>query len=427
MQYRKVPKNGDELSILGYGCMRLPVIDGKIDEPRAIRQIRSAIDRGVNYVDTAWTYHGGESETLLGKALKDGYRPRVKLATKLPSFLAKSREDMDRYLDVQLKRLDTDHIDYYLVHALSGPLWEAMVNFRIDDFLDKAKADGRIVNAGFSFHGLPEDFKRIVDGYSWDFCQIQYNYLDEKNQAGTAGLKYAASKDMAVIIMEPLRGGNLGRPEPPPAIKRIWNEAKTPRPPAAWALLWLWNQPEVTVVLSGMNEEVHIDENIALADQGRCGVLDSTELELVTGAANTYRELMRVGCTGCGYCTPCPSDVAIPICFEIYNNMHMFGQPDNAKFSYAIRMSGDLTGGVPGYASQCVECGECLEKCPQQIPIPDILAQVVEEMEDEGLPKRLAMAREVMLKEVTQAGINEDSNGTKMGTMAEDTAIDGWP
>lgn len=395
MRYRKVPKNGDELSILGFGCMRLPQKDGKIDELRSIRQIRSAVDRGVNYVDTAWPYHEGESEPLLGNALKDGYRDRVKLATKLPSFLVNSREDMDRYLDAQLKKLDTDHIDYYLAHTLSGPLWEAMLNFDIHDFLDKAKADGRIVNTGFSFHGLPEDFNRIVDGYPWDFCQIQYNYLDEKYQAGTAGLKYAASKDMAVIIMEPLRGGNLGRPTPPPAIEAIWDEAKTPRSPAAWGLLWLWNQPEVTVILSGMNEEIHIDENIALADQGCCGVLSSTELALVTRAADTYRELMKVGCTGCGYCMPCPSDVAIPTCFEMYNNMHMFGQPDAAKYSYAMRMSGDLTSGVSGYASQCVECGACLEKCPQQIPIPDILSQVVAEMEDEGLSQRLAAARNI--------------------------------
>lgn len=401
MLCRKVLKNGDALSILGFGCMRLPEIDGKIDEPRATRQIRSAIDRGVNYVDTAWPYHGGESEPLLGKVLKDGYRERVKLATKLPSFLVKSRQDMDRYLNAQLKKLDTDHIDYYLVHTLNGPLWKAMVNFGIHDFLDKAKADGRIVNAGFSFHGLPEDFNRIVDGYPWDFCQIQYNYLDEKYQAGTAGLKYAASKDMAVIIMEPLRGGNLGRPTPPPAIKAIWDGAKTSRSPAAWALLWLWHHPEVTVVLSGMNEEAHIDENIALADQGRAGVLSSAELALVTQAADTYRELMKVGCTGCGYCMPCPSDVAIPICFELYNNLHMFNQPDAAKYGYAIRMSGDLTGGVSGYASQCVECGECLDKCPQQIPIPDILAQVVVDMEDENLSQRLAMARKIMMKEAT--------------------------
>ncbi len=401
MQYRKVPRNGDELSILGFGCMRLPTKDGQIDEPRAISQIRSAIDRGVNYIDTAWPYHGGASEPLVGKALQEGYRERVKLATKLPSFLVKSRQDMDSYLDAQLKKLHTETIDYYLVHTLTGPVWDAMVNLGIHDFLDQAKADGRIVNAGFSFHGLPEDFNRIVDGYPWDFCQIQYNYLDEDYQAGKAGLLYAAAKDLAVIIMEPLRGGSLGRPTPPPAVADIWSEAETPRSPVAWALLWLWNHPEVSCILSGMNEETHIDENITLADQARPGILDAAELDLVSRAAATYRKLMKVGCTGCGYCMPCPADVNIPISFEMYNNLHMF-QNDAARVGYAFRMGGDLTNGVSGYASQCVQCGECLDKCPQQIPIPDVLAEVVADMEGEDLSERLEMARKVMLKKADQ-------------------------
>ena len=399
MLYRKVPKNGEELSILGFGCMRLPTNDGRIDEPRAISQIRSAIDRGVNYIDTAWPYHGGESEPLVGKALQNGYRERVKLATKLPSFLIKTREDMDNYLNAQLKKLATDRIDYYLVHTLTGPVWDKMVELGIFDFLDQAKLDGRIVNAGFSFHGLPKDFNRIVDAYPWEFCQIQYNYLDEAYQAGTAGLKYAASKGLAVIVMEPLRGGNLGRPTPPPAIKDIWDRAEKSRSPVAWALLWIWNNPEVTVILSGMNEEAHIDENIALAEQGCPGVLDSKELELVAEAGQTYRQLMKVGCTGCGYCMPCPASVNIPICFEMYNNLHMFNLPDAARFGYALRMGGDLTNGVSGYASQCVQCGQCVDKCPQQIPIPEVLAEVVTDMEDEGLAERLAMARQIMLKE----------------------------
>ncbi|WP_029915144.1 aldo/keto reductase [Pelobacter seleniigenes] len=399
MLYRKVPKNGDELSILGFGCMRLPTRDGQIDEPRAIAQIRSAIDRGVNYIDTAWPYHAGQSEPLVGKALQEGYRERVKLATKLPSFLVKTREDMDRFLNAQLKKLETDHIDYYLVHTLTGPVWDKMVALGIFEFLDQAKADGRIINAGFSYHGLPEDFNRIVDAYPWEFCQIQYNYLDESYQAGVAGLKYAASKNLAVIIMEPLRGGNLGRPTPPPAIEEIWAKAEFPRTPVAWALLWIWNSPEVTVILSGMNEESHIDENLALAGQARPGVLNSSELELVAEAGMTYRRLMKVGCTGCGYCMPCPVDVNIPICFEVFNNFHMFNQSDVARLSYAFRMGGDLTDGVPGYASQCVQCGQCIEKCPQQIKIPDMLSQVVADLEDEGLPQRLDTMRKIMLKQ----------------------------
>ena len=213
---RKMPKNGDELSILGFGCMRLASKeDGSIDEERATKQLRSAIDQGVNYVDTAWPYHMGESEPFVGRALAGGYREKVKLATKLPSWLIEKREDMDTFLDAQLEKLKTDHIDYYLVHALVGELWDTVEKLGVADFLDTAKADGRIRNAGFSFHGAAADFNRIVDAYDWDFCQIQYNFLDEKNQAGTAGLEYAASKGLGVIIMEPLRGGNLTRTVPP--------------------------------------------------------------------------------------------------------------------------------------------------------------------------------------------------------------------
>ena len=205
MLYRKVPKNGDELSILGFGCMRLPLNeDRQIDESRAINQIRGAIDQGVNYLDTAWPYHAGESENLLGRALEDGYRNKVKIATKLPPWMIESREDMDTYLNAQLEKLKTDHIDYYLVHGLNGNLWDRLESLGVSDFLDKAVADQRVVNAGFSFHGILDDFKRIVDAYPWIFCQIQYNFLDEQNQAGTEGLEYAAARDLGVVVMEPL-------------------------------------------------------------------------------------------------------------------------------------------------------------------------------------------------------------------------------
>ncbi len=397
MQYRKVPKNGDDLSILGFGCMRLPTKDGHIDEQRAIKQIRTAIDRGINYVDTAWPYHAGESEPLVGRALQEGYRQRVKLATKLPSFLVKTREDMDGYLNAQLQKLQTDMIDYYLVHTLTGPVWDTMVKLGIHEFLDQAKADGRIINAGFSFHGLPEDFNRIVDAYPWDFCQIQYNYLDEDYQAGKAGLEYAAGEGLAVIVMEPLRGGSLGRPVAPPEVAAIWNQAPTPRTPVAWALLWLWHHPEVTCILSGMNEEAHIDENIALATAATPGMLTEHEKALVAAAAETYRSLMKVNCTGCGYCMPCPANVNIPICFEMFNNLHMF-KSEIAKMGYAFRMGGDLTGGVAGYASQCVQCGQCIEKCPQNIAIPEVLTAVERDMEGPDLSERLTIARRNMLK-----------------------------
>jgi uncharacterized protein len=403
MQYRSMPKNGEALSVLGFGCMRFPMSEGKIDEARAISQIRMAIDRGVNYVDTAWPYHGGASEPLLGRALRDGYREKVKIATKLPSWLIKSREDMDRYLAAQLEKLGTDHIDYYLVHTLDGPLWETMKGLGVADFLDKAKADGRIVNAGFSFHGLAPDFKVIVDGYPWDFCQIQYNFLDREYQAGAAGLEYAASKGLGVVVMEPLRGGNLGLATPPPAVQEIWEEAKLRRTPVEWALRWIWNRPEVTLILSGMNEEAHIEENIAIAESALPGTLTGEELALVDRVARKYQELMKVDCTGCGYCMPCPVGVNIPGCFDAYNKMHMFGNAEEAKFIYALTTCGELVNDKPSYASRCVSCGACLEKCPQHIAIPEFLAQVAAEMEGPEFQQRVAIGKQIFKQGLTES------------------------
>lgn len=394
MLYRKNPKNGDELSILGFGCMRLPVKeDGTIDEKRATSQVRYAIDHGVNYVDTAWPYHMEQSEPFLGRALADGYREKVKLATKLPSWMVKSREDMDRFLNSQLEKLNTNHIDYYLIHALMGDLWDNIEKLGVADFLDSAKVDGRIINAGFSFHGAGKDFNRIVDAYDWDFCQIQYNFLDEKNQAGTKGLEYAASKGLGVIIMEPLRGGMLAS-HVPPAVKEIWDEAQTKRTAAEWALRWVWNHPEVTVVLSGMNDERHIEENLRVADRAYPNSLSEAELHLVKRAERKYRELMKAGCTGCRYCMPCPEGVDIPVCFELYNSLHMSGNADEAKFLYAAMLSGVLSAGEPKFASQCVQCEKCLKKCPQHLEIPTLLESVVEELEGSDLEKRVAMAKQ---------------------------------
>jgi uncharacterized protein len=398
MLYRTMKKNGDSLSILGFGAMRLAQKDQKIDEERATRQIRSAIDQGVNYVDTAWPYHGGESELFLGRALAGGYRGKVRLATKLPSWLIKSREEMDRYLDAQLKKLNTNRIDYYLLHGLNGVLWDSLKSLNALDFLEKAKKDGRIVNAGFSFHGVLDDFRRIVDSYDWGFCQIQYNYLDRENQAGKKGLEYAASKGLGVIVMEPLRGGDLGRPFPPPAVQKLWDTAQQKRSPVERALRWVWNHPEVTVVLSGMNEETHIAENIAIARTAYPNSLDENELKLIEQAAQIYRKIMKVSCTGCGYCQPCPAGVLIPRCFEIYNNMHMFNATD-APFRYVALNCGALTG-EPGYASQCVQCGECLEKCPQKIDIPACLEKVAAELEGPHVAQMEEMAKKIFLKSV---------------------------
>ncbi len=379
MLYRTVPKTGDRLSILGFGCMRLPSTrTGGVDEEQAIRQIRHAIDGGVNYLDTAPIYHLGRSEQVLGKALAGGYREKVRIATKLPHWSVFERADMDRILGGQLKTLQTDHIDYYLLHSLAGAGFEKMRDLGVLEFLDTAKKDGRIRNAGFSFHGSLEVFKRIVDAYDWQFCQIQYNYLDEKNQAGTEDLQYAASKGLAVIIMEPLRGGNLaGRV--PETVRKLWDGAPVKRSPAEWGLRWVWDHPEVTVVLSGMNNEAHIDENLRVANTALPGSLTPDERALIGRVRDEYRRLMKVGCTGCGYCMPCPAGVDIPGCFASYNAHALFPGDRAAKFQYLGHHGGLM--GERSYAGLCRQCGKCAKACPQALPIPSLMKEVSREME----------------------------------------------
>lgn len=393
MLYRKMPKTGDMLSILGFGCMRLAQKDGRIDEEAATGQVRRSIDRGVNYVDTAWPYHGGESEPFLGRALSGGYRQRVRLATKLPTWLVKSPADMDRFLDAQLQKLATERIDYYLVHSLAGENWDRMAALGVAGFLDRARAAGKIGNAGFSYHGRREDFRRVVDGYPWEFCQIQYNYLDEERQAGTDGLAYAASQGLGVIVMEPLRGGMLAG-EPPAEIAALWREAERPRTPAEWALRWIWNRPEVTLLLSGMNEDAQLDENLGVAADARPGALTAAETELIGRVGRRYREIMKVGCTGCGYCQPCPSGVDIPGCFDAFNKFHTFGRQVEAGFSYALGMGGVISG-RPAYASLCARCMDCVEKCPQELDIPNLLEEVAGLFETAELREREAVIRRV--------------------------------
>ena len=379
MLYREVPKNGDKLSILGYGCMRLPSRLQSINEKLAEKQIMKAIERGVNYFDTAYPYHSKKSEPFIGKVLsRNGCRDKIKIATKLPHWMTQSKEEMEKILDEQLFKLQTDRIDYYLIHALSGELWETAKNKGVIEFMEDALQKGKIINAGFSFHGLAEEFNPIVDDFDWTFCQIQYNFLDTQNQAGTAGLKYAASKDMAVVIMEPLRGGNLAK-TPPPSVKNIWLKAENKKTPVEWSLGWIWNHPEVTVVLSGMNNDDHIDENLAIAGKARPGYLTDEELDLVEEAAAEYRQVMRVGCTGCQYCMPCPAGVNIPSCFDWYNSKHAF-KDKKAKLMYIFQNGGIVTD-KPSMASMCVQCEKCLDKCPQHLPIPDLLKDVQEDME----------------------------------------------
>lgn len=386
MLYRRVKKSGDNLSVLGFGCMRLPQKrgmpgQGKIDEKRATAQIRYAVDRGVNYVDTAFIYHMGGSEPFLGRALQEGYRDRVRLATKLPLQLTKSPGDAERILSSQLDRLATDRIDYYLIHGLTRSLWEKTKSLGILEFLERAKKDGKIVNTGFSFHGDLDTFKEVVDTYDWSICQIQYNFLDERNQAGTGGLRYAAAKDLGVVVMEPLRGGHIaGRI--PDQVKAVWKEATTERSPAEWALRWVWNHPEVTVALSGMNEEAHVEENIRIAEEALADSLTAQELALFGRVEAAYRKLTKIGCTGCRYCMPCPSGVNIPSCFEAYDISHMLGARQWARSSYMANIFFLAEGMEPGRASSCTGCERCLEKCPQHLPIPSLLKEVSAEFDD---------------------------------------------
>jgi uncharacterized protein len=375
LQYRIVPKNGDKLSALGFGLMRLPQKSGKIDEEKAIAQIRYAIDQGVNYLDTAPPYHAGESERLLGKALQDGYRDKVKIATKLSHFMIQTPQDMDRMLSLQLQKLQTDYIDYYLLHSLDATIWKKLTGLGVLDFIRKAKVDGKIVNMGFSFHGSPSTFKEVIAANDdWAMCQIQYNFLDENLQAGTEGLKYATSQNLAVMVMEPLRGGALAG-KLPKEVKQIYDKTGTERTAAEWALRWVWTHPEVTVVLSGMNDQAQVEENIKTAESALPNSMSQTELSTINSVANSYRRLMKVPCTGCAYCMPCPNGVNIPLNFNVYNNYYMFDQKLYARGWYALTLLGMLDG-KNADASLCKNCGVCAKKCPQHIVIPEELKAV---------------------------------------------------
>jgi len=377
MLYRKLGKTGEKVSILGYGCMRLPVLDGapeKIDEKKATELLRYAIDQGVNYVDAAYSYHGGKGEVFLGKALADGYREKVLLATKLSCKRVNCKEDMDRFLNEQLEKLQTDCIDFYLLHAVKKSYWEKMKRFGVIEFLERARAAGKIKYTGFSFHDEHEVFKEVVDAYPWDLCQIQFNYLDEEFQAGIEGLKYAAEKGLAVVIMEPLRGGNLASKVPEEA-RKVWDRARIKRTPAEWAFRYLWNYPEISVVLSGMSEIEHLKENLRIAEEGHPNSLSAEEKSLIREVKEIYKARIKVNCTGCKYCMPCPSGVNIPRNLSYLNDVFMLDDVANARFQYGVLLSPEEKAG------NCVECGECEEVCPQNIKIREMLKEVGEYME----------------------------------------------
>lgn len=373
MRYRKFGKTNENISILGFGCMRFPEIDGKIDEEKSKDMVRYAIDNGVNYIDTAYPYHKGKSEIMVGKILKDGYREKVKLATKLPSWNIKSRYDMDKYLDEQLEKLQTDYIDFYLVHALDKNLWENMLENNILDFLDEVKRNGKVKYVGFSFHDKYEVFENIIDSYNWDFTQIQYNYIDEEYQAGTKGLKYAYEKGLGIIIMEPLRGGKLAKGLSNDVLD-ILNKSNDDKTPAQWAFKFLYDKEEIGIVLSGMNSMEDVVENISTCDlYGKFNSINKDEAYVLNELKNKFKSKIKVNCTECKYCLPCPNGVNIPMCFEALNNASMFDDIESVKsnmYEYLINKNSD--------ASMCVECGKCEKICPQHIDIVSKLKEVKE-------------------------------------------------
>jgi predicted aldo/keto reductase-like oxidoreductase len=392
MKYRKFGTLNWQGSALGFGAMRLPVKNGEyanIDEPEATRMLHYAIDHGVNYVDTAIHYHGSNSERFLGRVLKGGYREKVKLATKLFPPYVEERQDFDRLLNEQLKKLQTDHVDFYLLHGINCRWWPQIRDLGVLDWAEGAIADGRIGHLAFSFHDEFPVFQEIVDAYdNWAMCQIQYNFMNGDYQAGTKGLKYAASKGLAVVVMEPLLGGKLANA--PQSVQKVWDTAPRKRTPANWALQWLWNQPEVSVVLSGMSTMQQVEENVASASASGVGTLTEEELALVDRVREAYQELGSIPCTRCGYCMPCPNGVDIPYNFKLYNDGLMYERedPGGARRWYRFMTREGFEGDYhreKGQAVKCIQCRECEEKCPQNIPISQWMP-LVHQVLGEGKP-----------------------------------------
>jgi len=368
MQYCSFTKDRLKVSKLGFGCMRFPVLEGdsgKIDKFLATEMIHYGIDNGINYIDTAYPYHKGNSEEFVGQALKGGYREKVYLATKLPCWLTNSYEDFEKYLDDQLTRLQTEYIDFYLLHSLSEETWNKVHKLKVLDFLDQAKKKGKIKYAGFSFHDELNVFKAIVDSYPWDFCQIQLNYMDRQYQAGLEGMKYASDKNISLVIMEPIKGGKLS--DASKEIATIWDKSSIKRSPAEWALRWVYNLKEVSVVLSGMSTMDHVVENIKTANNAIPNSLTTEELKIIDEVTALYEQNVKVGCTSCEYCLPCPQKVSIPNIFELYNNVYVYGTETASKETYSRYIEQEID------ASKCVECGACESVCPQHLEIINYL------------------------------------------------------
>jgi predicted aldo/keto reductase-like oxidoreductase len=369
MKFRRFGSLDWQPSALGFGTMRLPVLDGdtgRIDQDLATRMVRHAIDCGVNYVDTAYPYHRGQSESFLGQCLQGGYRAKVHLADKMPSWLIRETADFERYLSQQLQRLQTDWIDFYLLHSLSAETWRKIHGLGVLEWAEKAMASGRFQYLGFSFHDQFDVFQEILEAYDrWTFCQIQYNFMDRDFQAGERGLFLATTKGLAVVSMEPIRGGLLA--VPPPPIQELWQKATRPWKPAEWALQWVWNQPEIALALSGMSTMEQVEENLVSAGRSGVGQLTTEELASIEQIRLRYLDLCPIPCSSCDYCQPCPQGVVIPEIFRLYNDGIMYNKPERSRFAYTTFIPPEKR------VASCIACRQCEQRCPQNLPIVEWL------------------------------------------------------
>lgn len=372
MQYRTFQKTGEKISLLGTGTMRLPLNPDKtVDREEAISMIRHSIDEGVNYVDTAYMYHDGESEKIVGEALRDGYREKVLLADKMPVWLAKDEEKMKGIFDEQFQRLGVDVIDMYLVHNITAPIWKRAKKFHLMEFLKEKQAEGKIRHIGFSFHDELSLFKEVIDEWDWDFCQIQLNYMDKDFQAGEEGLRYAASKGVPVVIMEPLKGGKL-TDALPRTVDALWKEAEIERTPADWALRWVADHPEVLTILSGMSTPEQLEENLRILSDAEPGCLTEKEHAIIDQVSAEYNKLIQYSCTACKYCMPCPQKIDIPTAINYYNEWFLYEGNPKLKADYPVW----LTKGHQ--AGDCIACKACEDHCPQHLPISEIMKKTAD-------------------------------------------------
>lgn len=378
MLYRDLGKTGEKVSILGFGCMRLPTINGKIDHidtKKATAMLEYGIDNGINFIDTAYSYHssdsakGGESEPFLGEFLSTGYEKDVLLSTKLPSWLIEKKEDMEFYFNEQLQRLDTNQIDIYLLHSLKEDYWKNLTSLDVFEFMDDILNDGSVKYIGFSFHDELELLVEILDSYKWDVVFTQMNFLDEQYQSGLSGLQYLSSLGLGNVVMEPLRGGKLAE-NIPSDIQSLWDNATIKRSPVEWAFKYLWNMDSVDSVLSGINTLNQVKENIAIANESYPNTLNENEVQLIKDVTRLYKEKKDIDCTQCAYCMPCPQKVNIPTCFKEYNIAKMLNHPDASSMQYFTLQNEE------NLASSCNECGDCVPMCPQMINIPEELKKV---------------------------------------------------